>query len=112
MQRRRESGQPVKRRRTIRRKARKAPTAHLSTDHSTEQFDRIRRERDEALEQLAATSEVLHIIGSSFGELKLVFRTMLEKATTLCEATFGNMYLRKGDVFELAATYNSPPALV
>src|SRR5262245_63799833 len=37
---------------------------------------------------------------------------MLEKATTLCGATFGNMYLRKGDVFELAATYNSPPALV
>jgi two-component system, NtrC family, sensor kinase len=112
MQRRGGSGQPVKGRRTTRRKARKAPTAHLSTDHLTEQSDRIRRERDEALEQLAATSEVLHIVGSSFGELKLVFRTMLEKATTLCEATFGNMYLRKGDVFELAATYNSPPALV
>src|SRR5262249_13080025 len=39
-------------------------------------------------------------------------RTMLEKATTLCGATFGNMYLRKGDAFELAATYNSPPALI
>src|SRR5215831_19380342 len=113
MQRRGGSGQPVKGQRASRRpKARKAPTAHLSTDHSAEQFDRLKHERDEALEQLVATSEVLHIIGSSSGELMLVFRTMLEKATTLCGATFGNMYLRKGDVFELAAMYNSPPALV
>ncbi|MGB9019816.1 MAG: GAF domain-containing protein, partial [Pseudolabrys sp.] len=112
MQRRGSSGQPVKGQSANRPKARNAPTAQVSTADLQEQLDRAKRERDEALEQLAATSEVLHIIGSSFGELKLVFRTMLEKATTLCEATFGNMYLRKGDVFELAATYNSPPALV
>ena len=37
MQRRRESGQPVKRRRTIRRKARKAPTAPVSTTDLQEQ---------------------------------------------------------------------------
>src|SRR5215510_12498301 len=113
MQRRGSSGHPVKGQRTSRRpKARKAPAAGVSTDHSREQFDRLKHERDEALEQLAATSEVLHIIGSSSGELKPVFRTMLEKATTLCGATFGNMYLRRGDAFELAAMYNSPPALV
>ena len=112
MQRRGSSGQPVKGQSANRPKARNAPAAQVSTADLQEQLDRAKRERDEALEQLAATSEVLHIIGSSFGELKLVFRTMLEKATTLCEATFGNMYLRKGDVFELAATYNSPPALV
>src|SRR5215813_1482121 len=112
MQRRGGSGQPGKaQRQGAEPKARKTPTGRGSTDHS-EQFDRLKRERDEALEQLAATSEVLHIIGNSSGELKLVFRTMLEKATTLCGATFGNMYLRKGDAFELAATYNSPPALV
>src|SRR5215475_7698165 len=113
MQRRGGSGQSVKgQRQGAQSKARKTPTGPGSTDHSAEQFDCLKRERDEALEQLAATSEVLHIIGSSSGELKLVFRTMLEKATTLCGATFGNMYLRKGDAFELAATYNSPPALV
>src|SRR5262249_9606080 len=112
MQRRGGSGQPLKGQRATGPKARKAPTAHLSSDHSPEQFDRLEHERDEARDQLAATSEGLHIIGSSSGELKPVFRTMLEKATTLCGATFGNMYLRKGDVFELAATYNSPPALV
>jgi GAF domain-containing protein len=114
MQRRGESGQAVKgqRPRTIRPKAREAPTAPGSTDHSAEQFDLVKHERDEALEQLAATSEVLQIMGSSCGELDPVFRAMLEKATNLCGATFGNMYLHKGDAIELAATYNSPPALV
>src|SRR5262249_55510571 len=113
MQRRGTSGQSAKgQRQGAQPKTRKTPTGPGSTDHSAEQFDRLKHERDEAFEQLAATSEVLHIIGSSSGQLKLVFRTMVEKATTLCGATFGNMYLRKGDVFELAATYNSPPALV
>src|SRR5262245_66696758 len=112
MQRRGESAQAGKGQRASRPKARKAPSAQLSTDYSRKQFDLLKRERDEALEQLAATSEVLHIIGSSSGELTLVFRTMLEKATTLCGATFVNMYLRQGDEFKLAATYNSPPALI
>ncbi|MFZ0261668.1 MAG: histidine kinase, partial [Pseudolabrys sp.] len=85
MQRRGGSGQPVKGQSANRPKARKAPTTQESSAADLqEQLDRRTRERDEALEQLAATSEVLHIIGSSFGELKLVFRTMLEKATTLC----------------------------
>jgi hypothetical protein len=39
-------------------KARKVPTAHVSTDHSADQFDRLKRERDEALEQQAATSDI------------------------------------------------------
>ena len=47
---------------TIRSKARKGPTAPISTDHPPEQFDRLKRERDEALEQQAATVEVLRAI--------------------------------------------------
>ena len=64
MQRRGGSGQPVKgqRHKTIRPKARKAPTAPASADHSAEQFDRLKRERDEALQHQTATSEVLGII--------------------------------------------------
>jgi two-component system, NtrC family, sensor kinase len=113
MKRRGTSSQPVKgQRQRTQPKARKAPTAPASIADRDELLDQRTRERDEALEQLAATSEVLQIIGSSSGELKPVFQTMLEKATDLCGATFGNMYLRKGDAFELAATYNSPPALV
>jgi two-component system, NtrC family, sensor kinase len=113
MQRRGVSGQPAKgQRQRARPKARKAPTARASIVDRDELLDQRTRERDEALEQLAATSEVLQSIGSSSGELKPVLRTMLEKATDLCGATFGNMYLHKGDAIELAATYNSPPALV
>jgi hypothetical protein len=62
MQRRGGSGQPVKGQRTLRPKARDAPTAQVSSVDLQEQLDRRTRERDEALEQLAATSEVLKVI--------------------------------------------------
>ena len=54
MQRRRESGQPVKRRRTIGRKARKAPTAPVSTTDLQEQVAALTRELKEAREQQTA----------------------------------------------------------
>jgi GAF domain-containing protein len=37
---------------------------------------------------------------------------MLEKATNLSGSKFGNLYLHKEDGLHLAATYNSPPAMV
>jgi GAF domain len=66
----------------------------------------------ESLEQQTATSEVLRVISSSPGELEPVFNAMLENATRICEANFGNLYLRAGEVFQLVATHNTPPALV
>ncbi|MET0723844.1 MAG: hypothetical protein ABWY64_23875, partial [Tardiphaga sp.] len=65
MQRRGEGGQPVKGQRANRPKARNAPTGRESTDRSTEQFDRLERERDEAREQRAATTEILRVIRAS-----------------------------------------------
>ena len=96
MQRRGQSGQPTK----VRRggpKARKAPTAHSSIEQSTEQFDHLKRERDEALEQLAATSEVLRIISSSSGDLESVFHAILDNATRICRANFGVLWRRFDD---------------
>ena len=82
MQRRGGSGQPVKGQSANKPKARKAPTAQVSTADLQEQLDRRTRERDEALEQLAATSEVLQVISSSTVDLKSVFETMVEISST------------------------------
>src|SRR6266566_1200521 len=66
----------------------------------------------ESLEQQTATSEVLQVISSSPGELDPVFRAMLENATRICEAKFGDLYLRDGNAFRMVATHNAPPAYV
>jgi signal transduction histidine kinase len=66
----------------------------------------------EALEQQAATSDVLRIISRSPGELKPVFQAILENATRICEAKFGSMYLYEGDAFRFVAMHNAPPAFV
>ncbi len=70
-----------------------------------------KRELGEALKRQAATDEVLRVISSSSGELGPVFEAMLANAVRICGANFGNLYLRHGEVFRLAAAHNTPPAL-
>jgi two-component system, NtrC family, sensor kinase len=71
---------------------------------------RLTRERDEALERLAAASEVLEVVSSSPGELQPVFETILENATRICEAKFANLFLYETNSFRIAAQLNAPPA--
>jgi two-component system, NtrC family, sensor kinase len=82
---------------------------------NTRLLNELRRRTDdlsEALEQQTATSEVLQVISSTPGELEPVFQAMLEKAVRICDANFGNLYLREGDAFRIGATYGASPAYV
>src|SRR5262249_47432131 len=70
---------------------------------------RLNRERDEALEQQAAASEVLRVISNSPGDVESVFQTILTNATRICEAQFGTVFRYDGRGLVLAAWDGVPP---
>ena len=70
------------------------------------------RELTESLQQQTATADVLRVISSSPGELEPVFNAILANATRICNAKFGNLWLREGNNFRIAATHGAPPAYV
>src|SRR5262249_36139106 len=114
MQRRGGSEQPVKgqRRSANRPKARKAPTAPISTDHQHEQLERLTREHNEALEQQAATSEVLRIISRSPTDAQPVFDMIAESAARLCEGQFCFVYRFDGQLLHFVAHHSLTPEVI
>jgi signal transduction histidine kinase/CheY-like chemotaxis protein/putative methionine-R-sulfoxide reductase with GAF domain len=105
----------MSRRKTKKVARRKASTATRRRSSSAAEREtevvRLARERDEALDQLSATSKVLQVISSSRGELDPVFNAMLTNATRLCDAKFGILYLSEDDGFRAVAMHNVPSPL-
>ena len=110
MQRHGGSERPVKGPRANRPKARNAPTGQESTDRSIEQFDRLKREREEAREQQAATAEILRVIRASPNDVQPVFETIVRNAVSLCGGLFANVFRFDGELLHYVASHNVGPS--
>src|SRR5262249_43201351 len=77
---------------------------------NTRLLNELRQRTDdlsESLEQQTATSEVLQVISTSPGKLEPVFNALLANATRICEAAFGNLFLREGSIFRSVAIHST-----
>ena len=89
----------------------KAAPVSSSAASETGELGRVTRERDEAREQQAATSEVLQVISRSQGDLQPVFAAILENASTPLPSELWAMFtVGERDALRLLASHNSPPA--
>ena len=92
-------------------KRRNAPKTlrHRNSVATTKDVARLTREREEALEQQTATSEVLSIIRRSPADAQPVFDAIVQSAARLCGAIFSAVYLYDDDLLRIAATNNFSP---
>ena len=88
-----------------------APNRRLSASSKDTEVARLTRERDDTVEQLSATSEVLRVISRSPGELEPVFTTILGNAVRICRAKFGTSISARATVSAPSRYTTRRPAL-
>src|SRR6516164_1470715 len=105
-----EGRDPVKarRRKTVTRKRGSAPKAghrrSSASPHETE-LARVVRERDEALEQQAAISDILRVISDSPSDVQPVLDSVAQHAARICEAQIVDISIVDNQVFRTAASF-------
>jgi GAF domain-containing protein/anti-sigma regulatory factor (Ser/Thr protein kinase) len=109
MKRRGVSGKLVKGRRVNRPKAGTAPTTRISTADLQEQLDCRTHERDELLEQLNATAQVLEVISSSPTELHSALDMVGKNAARLCDANNAVIFRLEGNILRQVASHGNIP---
>jgi hypothetical protein len=71
---------------------------------------RLARELNEAVEQQAATAEVLRVISNSPADLQPVFETMLDNAVRICDAIGGGICRWDGHALHHVVLRQTRPA--
>jgi two-component system, NtrC family, sensor kinase len=102
-------GEPIKarRRKTMTLKRRIAPKAVRSSSDATHETEmaRVIRERDEALEQQTAISDILQVISNSPSDVQPVLDSVAEHAARICEAHVVDIAIVDNEVFRIAASF-------
>jgi signal transduction histidine kinase len=90
-------------------KRRAAPAAKPRKRHSVSELEaQLQRQTidlNEALEQQAATADVLKVISQSAFDVQTVTSVILRAAAKLCRASMATLHLRDGDVCRLAVQF-------
>ena len=111
-----EGREPVKARRlkTATRKPSNAPKAarcrSLASPHEIE-LARVIRERDEALEQQAAISDVLRAISDSPSDVQPVLDSVAEHAARICQAKIVDIVILDNESFRIVASFGEAERL-
>jgi signal transduction histidine kinase len=83
----------------------------LGRSNESGSYADLERALSEALEQQAATAEILRVISSSRTDVEPVFQMILSSTNRLCEASFSVLWLWDGEALIPAAHVNVSPGM-